>query len=46
MSIISSRRPGEIESRMSASNYPLVTYVTDGIASAMARRRLPPGTGT
>ena len=30
----------------SVANYPLVTYVTDGIASAMAQRRLPPGTGT
>ena len=29
----------------SVADYPLVTYVTDGIASAMVRRRLPPGTG-
>ena len=30
----------------SVAGYPLVTYVTDGIESAMARRRLRPGIGT
>ena len=37
----SHRPPGPL-----VANYPLVTYVTDGIASAMAQARPPLGTGT
>ena len=39
--VVSHRPPGP-----SVADYPLVTYVTDGIASARHRPRLRPGTGT